>query len=149
MAIFEQVSEDIKKAMLAKERTKLDALRGIKKELLEAKIAKSAQAELSDEVAISVIQKMAKQRRDAAEIYKQQNREDLAQKELEELEVIETYLPKQLSEEELKQEVEQIIKELGASTLAELGKVMGVASKKLAGVTHGKAISDMVKKLLS
>lgn len=149
MDIFDQVSEDIKKAMLAKERVKLDALRGIKKELLEAKTSKTAQGELTDEVSISIIQKMAKQRRDSAEIFTNQARPDLAEKELEELKVIEAYLPKQLSAEELEAEVKAIIDQVGAKSPADMGKVMGVATKKLAGVTNGKAISETVKRLLN
>lgn len=149
MSLFDTISEDIKKAMLAKERVKLDALRGIKKELLEAKTAKSAQGELTDEVAIAVIQKMAKQRRDSAEIYTSQGRPDLAEKEQEELTVIESYLPKQLTAEELEAELKAIITQLGATSPADMGKVMGVATKQLAGVTNGKAISDTVKRLLA
>lgn len=149
MSLFDTISEDIKKAMLAKERVKLDALRGIKKELLEAKTAKSAQGELTDEVAIAVIQKMAKQRRDSAEIYTSQGRPDLAEKEQEELAVIESYLPKQLTAEELEAELKAIITQVGATSPADMGKVMGVATKKLAGVTNGKAISDAVKRLLA
>lgn len=149
MNLFDQVSEDIKKAMLAKEKEKLNALRGVKKELLEAKTAKGADGELSDEAAIAIIQKMAKQRRDSAEIFKTQNRPDLAEGELHELSVIEAYLPKQLSAEELETEVKAIIEQVGAKTPADMGKVMGVATKKLAGVTNGKAISETVKKLLN
>jgi uncharacterized protein YqeY len=149
MDIFDQVSEDIKKAMLAKERVKLDALRSIKKELLEAKTSKSAHGELTDEAAITIIQKMVKQRRDSAEIYNTQARPDLAEKELEELAIIEAYLPKQLTAEELEAELRTIIDEVGAKSGADMGKVMGVATKKLAGVTNGKAISETVKKLLS
>ncbi len=149
MSLFDTISEDIKKAMLAKERVKLDALRGIKKELLEAKTAKSAQGELTDEAAIAVIQKMAKQRRDSAEIYTSQGRPDLAEKEQEELAVIESYLPKQLTAEELEVELKAIITQVGATSPADMGKVMGVATKKLAGVTNGKAISDAVKRLLA
>ncbi len=149
MSLFDTISEDIKKAMLAKERVKLDALRGIKKELLEAKTAKSAQGELTDEAAIAVIQKMAKQRRDSAEIYTSQGRPDLAEKEQEELTVIESYLPKQLTAEELEAELKAIITQLGATSPADMGKVMGVATKQLAGVTNGKAISDTVKRLLA
>ncbi len=149
MSLFDTISEDIKKAMLAKERVKLDALRGIKKELLEAKTAKSAQGELTDEAAIAVIQKMAKQRRDSAEIYTSQGRPDLAEKEQEELAVIESYLPKQLTAEELEAELKAIITQVGATSPADMGKVMGVATKKLAGVTNGKAISDAVKRLLA
>ncbi len=149
MSLFDTISEDIKKAMLAKERVKLDALRGIKKELLEAKTAKSAQGELTDEAAIAVIQKMAKQRRDSAEIYTSQGRPDLAEKEQEELTVIESYLPKQLTAEELEAELKAIITQVGATSPADMGKVMGVATKQLAGVTNGKAISDTVKRLLA
>ncbi len=149
MSLFDTISEDIKKAMLAKERVKLDALRGIKKELLEAKTAKSAQGELTDEAAIAVIQKMAKQRRDSAEIYTSQGRPDLAEKEQEELAVIESYLPKQLTAEELEAELKAIITQVGATSPADMGKVMGVATKQLAGVTNGKAISDTVKRLLA
>lgn len=149
MSLFDTISEDIKKAMLAKERVKLDALRGIKKELLEAKTAKSAQGELTDEAAIAVIQKMAKQRRDSAEIYTSQGRPDLAEKEQEELAVIESYLPKQLTAEELETELKAIITQVGATSPADMGKVMGVATKQLAGVTNGKAISDTVKRLLA
>lgn len=149
MSLFDTISEDIKKAMLAKERVKLDALRGIKKELLEAKTAKSAQGELTDEAAIAVIQKMAKQRRDSAEIYTSQGRPDLAEKEQEELTVIESYLPKQLTAEELETELKAIITQVGATSPADMGKVMGVATKQLAGVTNGKAISDTVKRLLA
>ncbi len=149
MNIFDQVSEDIKKAMLAKEKVKLDALRGIKKELLEAKTSKSAQGDLTDEMSILIIQKMVKQRRDSADIYAAQSRPDLAEKELEELTVIEAYLPKQLSAEELDAEIKTIIDQVGAKSPADMGKVMGVATKKLAGVTNGKAISETVKRLLS
>ncbi|MDR2948505.1 MAG: GatB/YqeY domain-containing protein [Prevotella sp.] len=149
MNLFDKVSEDIKDAMRAKDKIRLEALRGMKKEFLEAKTAKGASDELSDETAIQIMQKMAKQRRDSAEIYSGQNRADLAEKELAELAVIETYLPKQLSQEELDTKVAEIIAQVGATSPADMGKVMGVATKSLAGVAAGKAISETVKKLLS
>lgn len=149
MNLFDQVSEDIKDAMRAKDKIKLEALRGMKKEFLEAKTAKGAADELSDETAIQILQKMAKQRRDSAEIYTGQNREDLAEKELAELSVIEAYLPKQLSQDELDTKIAEIISQVGASSPADMGKVMGVATKSLAGLAAGKAISETVKKLLS
>ena len=149
MNLFDQVSEGIKDAMRAKDKVKLEALRGMKKEFLEAKTAKGASDELSDEAAIQIIQKMAKQRRDSASIYTDQNRPDLAEKELAELAVLEAYLPKQLSQEELDAKISEIITQVGASSPADMGKVMGVATKALAGVAAGKAISETVKKLLS
>lgn len=149
MNLFDQVSEDIKDAMRAKDKVRLEALRGMKKEFLEAKTAKGANDELSDEAAIQIIQKMAKQRRDSASIYTDQNRPDLAEKEQAELAVLETYLPKQLSQEELDAKVSEIIVQVGASSPADMGKVMGVATKTLAGVAPGKAISETVKKQLS
>lgn len=149
MNLFDQVSEDIKDAMRAKDKIRLEALRGMKKEFLEAKTAKGASDELSDEAAIQIMQKMAKQRRDSAEIYTGQNRPDLAEKELAELAVIEAYLPKQLSQEELDTKIADIIAQVGATSPADMGKVMGVATKSLAGVAAGKAISETVKKLLS
>ena len=149
MNLFDQVSEDIKDAMRAKDKIRLEALRGMKKEFLEAKTAKGAADELSDETAIQILQKMAKQRRDSAEIYTTQNRADLAEKELAELAVIESYLPKQLSQDELDTKIAEIIAQVGASSPADMGKVMGVASKSLAGLAAGKAISETVKKLLN
>lgn len=149
MNLFDQVSEDIKDAMRAKDKVRLEALRGMKKEFLEAKTAKGASGEFTDETAIQILQKMAKQRRDSASIYKQQGRADLEEGELAELAVIERYLPKQLSQEELDAKIAEIITQVGASSPADMGKVMGVATKALAGITNGKAISDTVKRLLS
>lgn len=149
MNLFDQVSNDIKAAMLAKEKLKLEALRSVKKEFIEAKTAKDSDGELSDEKAILIIQKMVKQRRDSAAIYTEQKREDLAEKELEEITVLEAYLPKQLTAEELEAKLKEIIAQVGASSAADMGKVMGVATKSLAGLAPGKAISDAVKKLLS
>ncbi len=149
MNLFDQVSEDIKDAMRNKEKIRLEALRGMKKEFIEAKTAKGAHDELSDETAIQILQKMAKQRRDSADIYHAQGRPELAEKELEEVTVIEKYLPKQLSQDELDTKISEIITQVGASSPADMGKVMGVATKALAGVAAGKLISETVKKLLS
>ena len=148
MNLFDQVSADIKTAMLAKEKIRLEALRAIKKEMLEAKTAKGSNGELSDEAATKIIQKMVKQRKDSAEIYQTQNRPELAEKELEEIKCIETYLPKQMSQEELEAAIKEIIAQTGATSGKDMGKVMGVASKQLAGQAEGRAISETVKKLL-
>jgi len=147
--MLETITEDIKKAMLAKDKVRLEALRGIKKELLEAKTAKGASAELSDEAATAMLQKMVKQRKDSAEIYTTQNRPDLAESEIEQMKVIQEYLPAQLTPDELEKEVKLIIAETGATSMKEMGKVMGLASRQLAGKAEGRAISEMVKKLLS
>lgn len=148
MDLFDRISEDIKKAMLAKDRVRLEALRGIKKEFLEAKTAKGGDGTLTDEAATKVLVKMAKQRRESAAIYKEQNRPELADGELAEVAVIEEYLPKQLTEEELTAELKKIIAEVGATDAKMMGKVMGVASKALAGRADGRAISAKVKELL-
>lgn len=149
MNLFDQISEDIKKAMLAREKVRLEALRGVKKEFLEAKTAKGANGELSDDTATKIMVKMVKQRKESAKIYEENNRPELAQNELAEAAVIEEYLPKQLSEEELVAELKAIIAETGAIGPKEMGKVMGVATKRLAGRAEGKVVSAKVKELLS
>lgn len=149
MALLETITEEIKKAMLAKDKVRLEALRGIKKELLEAKTAKGATSELSEEGENAILQKMVKQRKDSAEIYTAQNRPDLAESEIEQMNVIQEYLPAQLTSDELESAVKGIIAETGATTMKEMGKVMGLATKQLAGKAEGRAISEMVKKLLS
>ncbi len=149
MALFDQISEDIKKAMLARDKVKLEALRGVKKEFLEAKTAKDSDGELSDDAALKILQKMVKQRKDSAAIFTEQNRPELAEGELAEAAVIEAYLPKQMSDEELTAAVKEIIAEVGATSAKDMGKVMGVATKKLAGRTEGKLISEKVKSLLA
>lgn len=149
MNLFDKVSEDIKKAMLAREKVRLEALRGAKKEFLEAKTAKGANGELSDDNAMKIIVKMVKQRKESAKIYQENNRQELAENELAEAAVLEEYLPKQLSAEELDNELKVIIAETGATGPREMGKVMGVASKRLAGRAEGRAISEAVKKLLN
>ena len=146
--LFDTVSADIKKAMLARDAVRLESLRGIKKEFLEAKTAKGSDGTLSDDRAIQILSKMVKQRRESAEIYTQQNRPELAQAELAQAAVIEEYMPKQLSPEELDAALREIIARVGATSPKEMGKVMGVASKELAGKAEGRAISAAVKALL-
>ncbi len=149
MNLFDQISADIKSAMLAREKVRLEALRGIKKEFLEAKTAKGADGELSDEAATKILVKMAKQRRESARIYQEQNRPELAENELAEVAVIETYLPKALSDEELTAELRKIIAAVGATSAKDMGKVMGTATKALAGRADGRAIQAKVKELLA
>lgn len=148
MDLFDKISADIKSAMLAKDKVRLEALRGVKKEFLEAKTAKGGDGSLSDDAATKILVKMVKQRRESARIYQEQNRPELAESELAEVAVIEDYLPKQLSEKELTAELQKIIAEVGATSAKEMGKVMGVASKALAGKADGRAISAKVKELL-
>ena len=149
MTLFDTISEDIKKAMLAKEKIALDALRGIKKEFLEAKTAKGATGELTDEQAIRILQKMVKQRKDAAQMYIDGGRPELAEKEQAEIAVIEKYLPAQMSETELEAALKEIIQQVGATGPQDMGKVMGTATKQLAGKADGKMISVKVKELLN
>lgn len=147
--LFDQVSADIKTAMLARNKVALEALRGIKKEFIEAKTAKGSDGNLTDELAIKILQKMVKQRKESAQIYTEQNRPELAETELAEAVVIEKYLPIQMSKEELEAVVKEIINQVGATGSQDMGKVMGVATKQLAGKTEGKLISEMVKTLLT
>ncbi len=149
MALFEQISEDIKKAMLARNQVELNALRGVKKEFLEAKTAKGGTGELTDEAAVKILQKMAKQGKDAIAIFNEQNRADLAEEYLAQVAVYERYLPAQMSDEELDVAVRAIIAQVGATSPQEMGKVMGVASKQLAGKAEGRAISEKVKQILA
>lgn len=139
----------MKEAMKAKNEAGLRGLRAIKAEIIKAKTEPGAGGEISAEKEVTMLQKMVKQRRDSLEIFKQQARTDLAAKEQEELDIIEQFLPAQMSEEELKKAVQQIIAETGANSPADMGKVMGVATKKLAGQADGKAISAAVKELLA
>lgn len=149
MNLYDQISEDIKKAMLAKDKIRLEALRGIKKEFIEAKTAKGASGgDLDDAVALKILQKMVKQRKESAAIYQSKGRPELAEGELAEAAVIEVYLPKAMSEEELKNALKEIIAEIGASAPSDMGKVMGVATKRLAGRADGRMISEQVKSLL-
>lgn len=149
MTLFEQINQDIKSAMLAKEKEKLEALRAIKAAFLIARTEKGAKEELSSEKEISVIQKLVKQRKDSADIYTENDRPELAEKESKEAEYIAVYLPQQLSEDEIKEALKPIIEQTGASSMKDMGKVMGIASKQLAGKADGKLISNCVKALLS
>ena len=149
MNLFDKVSGDIKTAMLARDKVRLEALCGIKKEFLEAKTAKGGDGELSDDAALKILAKMVKQRKESASIYTEQNREDLAGEELAQAAIIEEYLPKQLSEEELTAALKEIIARVGATSAKEVGKVMGTATKELAGKAEGKAISAKVRELLA
>lgn len=149
MNLFDRVSEDIKKAMLARDAQRLESLRGVKKEFLEAKTAKGSDGNLTDEKAVQILAKMIKQRKESAEIYVQQNRPELAEEELAQAKVIEEYMPVQLSDEELAAALREIIARVGATSPKEMGKVMCVASKELAGKAEGRAISAKVKELLA
>ncbi|MBZ5857868.1 GatB/YqeY domain-containing protein [Flavihumibacter profundi] len=148
MSLEEKVMADMKEAMKSKNEAALRGLRAIKAEIIKAKTEPGANGQVSPETEGKMLQKMVKQRKDSLEIFNQQNRADLAAKEMEEIAIIEQFLPKQLNEDELKAALTAIITELGATSAADLGKVMGVASKKLAGQADGKAISTMVKTLL-
>jgi len=148
MSFTDRINADIKAAMLAKEKEKLAALRDIKsKLLLEATSGNGG--EVSDETAIKICMKLHKQRMETYELYKQQNREDLAQEELFQAQIIEQYLPKMLTEDEIREEVKAAIAETGASSAKEMGKVMGILTSKLAGKADGKVVSSIVKELLS
>ena len=149
MKLFDIITEEIKKAMLAKDRVRLDALRGVKKEFIEAKTAKGASDEFTDDKAISILQKMVKQRKESAEIYSQQNRSDLAEPEIEQMKVIQEFLPAQLSTDEIEAIVKKVILETEASSMKDMGKVMAIATKELAGKAEGGVISGIVRKLLS
>ena len=149
MTLFEQVSKDIVAAMKAKDKVRLEALRNIKKYFIEAKTAPGANDTLSDDAALKILAKLAKQGRDTAALYREQNRPDLAEEEEGQAAVIEGYLPRALTAEELEAEVRALIAETGAASPKDMGKVMGVASKRLAGKADGKAIADLVKRLLT
>ncbi len=149
MSLFDKISADIKAAMLARDKVRLEALRGIKKEFLEAKTAKGSDGELQDDAATKILVRMVKQRKESAEIFSQNNRAELAEEELAQARVIEEYLPKQLSEEELTDALKAIIEKVGATSAKDMGKVMGTATKELAGKAEGKAISAKVRELLA
>lgn len=147
--LFDQISNDIKEAMKARDKVRLEALRNIKKVFIEAKTAPGANDTLEDAQALKILQKLAKQGHDSADLYNSQNRPDLAEEEMAQVNVIESYLPKQMSEEEIEAVVKEIIAQTGAQSMKEMGKVMGVASKQLAGKADGKKISEIVKTLLA
>ena len=147
--LFDQISEDIKKAMLAKDKVALDALRGIKKEFLEAKTAPGANDTLTDDAALKIIQKLAKQGKETAKTYIDNGRQDLADDELAQVAVLEEYLPKPLTEAEIEAAVKEIIAQVGATSMKDMGKVMGIASKQMAGKAEGGVISGIVRRLLA
>ena len=149
MNLFDQISEDIKQAMLAKDKVALDALRGIKKEFLEAKTAKGSDGEVHDDRALQILQKMVKQRKEAAEMFRGANRPELADDEMAQCAIIERYLPVMMSEDELKTSLQAIIAQVGATGPQDMGKVMGVATKQLAGKAEGKTINLVVRQLLN
>ena len=149
MNLFDQISNDIKEAMKARDKVRLEALRNVKKYFLEAKTAPGAADELTDDAALKIIQKLVKQGKESATLYTEQGRADLAEAELAQVAAIEVYLPKQMTEEELTAALQGIIAETGAAGPKDMGRVMGVATKQLAGRAEGRAISAKVKELLS
>jgi len=149
MNLFDKVSNDIKEAMKARDKVKLETLRNIKKVFLEAKTAPGANDTLEDDAALKILAKLAKQGKESAEVFVGQNRQDLADAELAQVKVIEEYLPKQMSREEVEAAVAKIISDTGASSMKDMGKVMGAATKQLAGQADGKIISEIVKAKLS
>jgi len=148
MSLFEKINHDIKSAMLSKDKDRLETLRSVKSAFLLAKTEKGGSHDLSQEQEIKIIQKLFKQRNDSADIYNQQNRPDLYEKEIKEASILQEYLPEQMSEEELTKILKEIIAEVGASSPADIGKVMGPATKKLAGKADGKTISAKARELL-
>jgi uncharacterized protein YqeY len=149
MSLFDQVSKDIVSAMKAQDKVRLAALRNVKKFFIEAKTAPGANNQVPDDMALKIIQKLAKQGKDSAQIYAEQNRQDLADEELAQVKAIEDYLPKQMTPEELESALKQIIVQTGATDSKDMGKVMGVATKQLAGKAEGKEISSAVRRLLA
>ena len=145
----QEINKEIKAAMLSKNEAGLRGLRAIKAAILLAKTEKGASEEITEDTEIKVLQKLAKQRRESAEIYKTQNRDDLYTIEIEELEVIEGFLPKQLTEEEVREQIKSLIESSGTTSIKDMGKVMGLANKQLAGKADGKMISEVVKQMLS
>ena len=149
MSLRARIDQDIKEAILARKKEELDALRSIKSMILLAATEKGGSEELSSETELKILMKAAKQRRESADIFLQQNRKDLADRELLQLEVISRYLPKQLSADELREEIRKVIASVGATGPQDMGKVMGAANKVLSGKADGKQISEVVKELLS
>jgi len=148
MSLINQIDQDIKQAMLAKQADRLRGLRAIKSALLLARTEKGAAEELTKEAEIKVLQKLVKQRKESAEIYKTQNRDDLYQVEVEEMKVIEPYLPQQMSRFEIEGYIQELIQRIGATSVSDMGKIMGIANKELAGQADGRTISEVVKQLL-
>ncbi len=149
MALFDKISNDIKDAMKARDKVRLETLRNIKKVFLEAKTAPGANDTLEDSEALKILAKLAKQGKESAQVFIEQKRKDLADEEIAQVNVIEEYLPKQMSESEIETQVKEIISQTGATSMKDMGKVMGIASKNMAGKADGRMISTIVKKLLS
>ncbi|PLX12867.1 MAG: glutamyl-tRNA amidotransferase [Marinilabiliales bacterium] len=149
MSLEEKINQDIKQAMLSREKDKLEALRAIKTALLVAKTEKGASDSMSEDAEIKILQRLVKQRKESATIFEDKNRKELAQKEWFEASIIEKYLPEQMSEEEVKLVIKKIIEQTGAESMADMGKVMGMAQKELAGKADGKMIANTVKSSLS
>ncbi|MFA6862412.1 MAG: GatB/YqeY domain-containing protein [Dysgonamonadaceae bacterium] len=149
MNLFETIDQEIKTAMMAKDKIRLETLRSVKTAFMESTKAKDAEHTLSKEQVTAILQRMAKQRKDSAEIFTEQNRPELAEKELSEIEVLKEYLPEQFSQEELDRAIGEIIVQTGSSSLKDMGKVMGAANKYIAGRADGRVIAETVKKLLS
>lgn len=149
MSLYKTIDQEIKKAMMAKDKVQLETLRSVKTAFMESITAKGASGELTEEQSVAILQRMVKQRKDSAAIYEEQNREELAQQELKEVEVLQSYLPEQLTQDELEKAIGDIIEQAGATSLKDMGKVMGAATKALAGKAEGRAIADTVKKMLS
>lgn len=149
MALFEQVSKDIREAMKAHDKVRLETLRNIKKFFLEAKTAPGTNDTLEDDAAMKILQKLAKQGEESAEVYQKAGRIELANEELAQVNVIKEYLPQPLTEEEVRAQISDIIAQTGASTMKDMGKVMGLASKQMAGQADGKTISTIVRQLLA
>jgi uncharacterized protein YqeY len=149
MTLFEQVSEGIMAAMKAREKEKLEALRNLKKVMIEARTSKGAGSELSDEESLKIIQKLVKQGKESADIYQKQNRNDLYEEEMAQVKVLETFLPEQISDDKLTAIITGIIQQTGATSIKDMGKVIGIASKELAGKADGREIAAKVKEMLS
>lgn len=149
MSLIQKIDTDIKNAMLAKEKDKLEALRAVKNAILVQRTEKGASADLDDQTELKILQKLVKQRKESAEIYLQKDRKEMADQEMKQAEVIQQYLPEQLSEDQIKEKIRQIIDQTGASSMKDMGKVMGMASKQLAGKADNKVISAFVKEILS
>jgi uncharacterized protein len=149
MSLAEQIDQDLKAAMLARDEVRKLTIRGIKKDIIEAKTAPGSNGEVSDDMVLKIVSRMLKQRKESAEIYQQQSRPELAENELAEAAILEAYLPKQMSASELEEAIKVLITEVGADGPKDMGKVMGVASKKLAGLAEGRVISETVKRLLN
>jgi uncharacterized protein YqeY len=149
MSLENKINEDIKAAMLSKDKKKLEALRAVKSAILLAKTDKGGRAEMDEDLEIKILQKLVKQRKDSADLYQSQNRADLAVDEIFQMEVIQKYLPDQLSEDGIRKIVEEIILKTGAASMKDMGKVMGMASQKLAGKADNKIISNIVREILS